>query len=130
MQLNGLVVTLLTVSCALSASCKKDVEQLDEGAVKDGKRTISYLVEKAEEEQKAGSDQKAALERDIRQVQALIASDELDQAEALLSNVHWKPDPARSMVSDSAKELIRQYDERRQALQKVIDRKRAEKAPK
>jgi hypothetical protein len=120
------IVALFT--SALLGGCKKDIDQLDKGAVEDGKTVAGVLLDRAQQEQKAGEDQQRTIEREIREVQDLIAAGDLDKAEAKLSNVYWKPDPARSMISDSTKELMRQYDERRQALAKIIERKRAEKS--
>ena len=119
---------VLLLSIVSFNGCKQDIEQLDEGAVEVGKKAVGYIFEKAEQEQKAGEDQQQVLEKAIRDVQDLIAAGDLNKAEAKLTTIYWKPDPSRSMISDSNKELMRQYDERRQALAKVIERMRTANA--
>jgi hypothetical protein len=89
---------------------------------KDGLAAAQAL---AEQEHADADKRLQQLDQTIRDVEALIDAGQLDRAEIRAASVRWQPDPTRSMISDTDAELIKQYDDRRETLMRVIRRKRA-----
>ena len=116
----------LILIAALAAGCKKDVDkQVDEkpDLIEDGKKGVRWLAEKAEQEEDSYTAQKTKLDKAVADVQAHIADGKLDNAEAKLADIHWTP-RGQGLLSDSDKKLIEIYDDKRNTLRGVIDRKR------
>jgi len=88
------------------------------------KRGASWLADKAEAESDAADAQSTRVAKAVKKVQDAIDANDLDRAEAGLVDIYWQPDPARSLLSDSAKKLIEQTDQKRETLRTLIARKR------
>jgi hypothetical protein len=101
--------------------CKKDVEQLDPKAVGAGEKAAGWLVRRADEERTSMKAQQEELDAKLKYVQSLINSALYDQAEVALAGVFWRPVTPGSRVD---KEFVQQYDERREALAKIIAERR------
>jgi len=107
----------------LLTGCKEDTQKLDPQLMEDGKKVAGYLAEKADEEKNEHQGQIQQLERKIGEVQSAIAAGDYDKAEAKVVDIYWKP-PHPGMLTEGEKALMKQYDERRQALSDLIKRKR------
>jgi hypothetical protein len=79
-----------------------------------------------ERQQQRQQQQIAKLDQVGRDVEALVTSGDLDRAELRANEMHWQPD---AMKADNDDVLLKQYDDRREALLKVIQRKRGRAAP-
>jgi hypothetical protein len=103
------------------AGCKKDVEQLDPKAVGAGEKAAGWLVRRAEEERTATRAQQQDLDAKLRDIQGLLDAGQLDKAEVALAGIFWRPVTPGSHVD---RDFVRQYDERREALAKIIEGRR------
>src|SRR5262245_55316462 len=114
------VITTLLFTLAV-AGCKKDVEQLDPKAVGAGEKAAGWLVKRADEERNATRAQQQELDAKLRDVQRLLDAGQYDKAEVALAGIFWRPVTPGSHVD---RDFVRQYDERREVLAKILESRR------
>lgn len=94
-----------------------------EAAVRLGTKGLNYLVSAAAKEDATHDAQKTRLDAKVDVAREHIVAGRLDEAELELVDLRWSPVTSAHNATD--KLLVEQYDQQREALRAVIDRKRA-----
>jgi hypothetical protein len=86
-------------------------------------RSNAMMRQPYDDEQRRLADQTTRLTKLIDDAEALIDAGDLDRAELKAAAVHWTPDATRGDLSEPDRVLVRQYDEQRETLLRIIRRK-------